>query len=372
VKDGVGRHPTSGRWFCIYDGPRAPDGRRRQIKKSGFPTETAAKKYRRKQLADIDAGLHVGRDAGLVRDYLLQQYLPSQGHLRHSTRRTYELYLRNRVVPAIGGLRLAELRPHHLQTMYAALAAGGLSPQSVRHVHAIVRRAFNRAVDWGLLPVSPVRGLDLPTTPRRELLTWSPAQTRTFLRAVTDDRDCALWVVFLTTGLRRGEVLGLRWSDIRWEERSLQVVQQLTQVGPQIAMSSPKTRRSERVIAVDEATLQALREHRRRQAAEQLAWGQDYVTSGLVFTREDGSPQRPSSVSARWRRLQQGLDLPVLRLHDARHTHASLALESGVPLTIVSDRLGHSTITLTANTYGHVRPAVAREAADKVAALLFD
>lgn len=370
MKAGVGKHPTSGRWFCIYDGPRHPDGRRNQIKKSGFATEAAAKKFRRQAMATVDAGMHVGPEVRSLEHFLLEQYLPTQTQLRPSTLRTYELYIRNRIVPAIGALALADVRAHHLQSLYGDLAAQGLAPQSVRHVHAIIRRAMNKAVAWGHLPVSPVRGLDLPTVPRRDLLTWSPKQCRDFLSHVAADRDVALWQLLLLTGLRRGEVLGLRWSDVLWQEQALRVAQQLTEVGSRIRISSPKTRRSERVIAVDPASLEVLRAHKRRQASEQLAWGPGYNDSALVFRREDGTPQRPSAVSRRWDRLQQGLDLPRLRLHDARHTHASLALEAGVPLTVVSDRLGHSTITLTANTYGHVRPAVAREAADKVADLL--
>lgn len=368
----VGQNATAGTWFITYDEPRAADGRRRQRKKSGFKSQRGAERYLTSALASIDQGSYVSTDSGTVGQFLLDEFLPSQGHLRASTRRTYEGYLRNRIVPGIGQVQLGDLRPSHLQRLYADLVAAGLSPQTVRHVHAIVRRAFNRAVDWGRLPLTPVRGLDLPRTHRRELRTWSPTEAKTFLQSVAGDRDGALYTVLLTSGLRRGELLGVRWADVRWHDNALQITQQLVQSGKELHIGPPKTRRSERVVALDDNTMQVLRQHRAKQAEEQLAWGPGYTTSGLIFTREDGSCCIPSSVSRRWLTLQEGLDLPRLRLHDARHTHATLALEAGVPLTVVSERLGHSTITLTANTYGHVRPAVAREAADKVGGLLFD
>lgn len=356
----------------MYDEPRGVDGKRKQRKKSGFKSEREAQRFLTAALARLDTGTYVSRDLGTVAHFLLEEFLPTQSQLRASTLRTYEGYLRNRIVPAIGAVPLADLRPLHLQGLYAQLTADGLSPMTVRHVHAIVRRAFNRAVDWGKLPVTPVRGLDLPATVRRELLTWSPAEARAFLQALSGDADEALFTVALTTGLRRGELLGLRWVDIRSGEGTAKIAQQVVQSGSQLLFGPPKTRRSERVVALDATTVAVLRQQKARQSELRLAWGPGYVDTGLVFTREDGSCCRPSSVSRRWLVLQEGLGLPRLRLHDARHTHATLALEAGVPLTVVSERLGHSTITLTANSYGHVRPAVARDAADKVAGLLFD
>ncbi len=372
MRGGVGQNQKSKTWFVMYDVPRGPDDKRKQVKKGGFKTEQEAKRYRRLMLSQIDAGLYVPTESGTTGHFLMDEYLPTQVHLRSSTLRTYTGYLSNRIVPAIGSVPLSDLRPAHLQRFYAELSASGLTPMTIRHVHAILRRAFNRAVDWGKLPVTPVRGLDLPTPPRRDLLTWSPAETRTFLAALHGDRDEALFTTLLTTGLRRGELLGLRWQDVDPVPGVARIEQALVQSGGHIALGPPKTRRSERVVALDRFTLTALRQHRQRQVAEQLSWGPGYVDSGLVFRREDGSHCIPSSVSGRWLHVQQGLGLPRLRLHDARHTHATLALEAGVPLVVVSERLGHSTITLTANTYGHVRPEVAREAADKVAGLLFE
>ncbi|BEP13299.1 site-specific integrase [Acidothermaceae bacterium B102] len=369
----VGQNPKSGTWFASYDEPRSGDGRRRLKKKGGFATKKEAERFLRQALSEIDRGTYVAPGRSTVGSFLLEDYLPTQAHLRASTLRTYEMYLRLHVVPHVGHLDLAEIRPHHFQLMFSELAGSQLlSSQTVRHVHSIVRRAFNRAVDWGRLPISPLRGIDLRVPPRRSLTTWSPEQVRTFLEAIEDMRDGCLFRVALLTGLRRGELLGLRWVDVRWEQRTIQITQALVEVGSSVTLSPPKTRSSERTVAIDPLTLEALRKHRARQAEERLAWGPGYVDSRLVFTREDGTAYRPSAISRRWLRLQEGLALPRLRLHDARHTHASLALEAGVPLQVVADRLGHSTIALTANTYGHIRPPVAREAADKVAGLIFD
>ncbi len=174
----------------------------------------------------------------------------------------------------------------------------------------------------------------------------------------------------LVTGLRRGEAVGLRWEDVDLEGRCLFVVQQITEVRGRAVLGTPKTKRGTRLVPLDDATVDQLRDHREAQQLEKSAWGPAWNDHGFVFTREDGRHLRPEYVTRHFLTLASGAGLPVIRLHDLRHTNASLALAAGVELKVVSERLGHSTTTITADLYTHVHRAVGRAAADKIASVL--
>jgi integrase len=195
---------------------------------------------------------------------------------------------------------------------------------------------------------------------------------RRFIREVRGDRLYAAWLAAATTGLRRGEVLGLMWTDVDFDKGRLSVRRARVSSGGVVVLSEPKTRRSRRVVALDQTTTAALREHRTRQLEERLAWGAAWVDTGFVFTREDGTPLHPESLSKmfQWRVRRAGL--PRIRFHDLRHTHATLALQAGVHPKVVSERLGHSSIRITLDTYSHAIPAMQEEAAERIAALIFD
>jgi integrase len=188
---------------------------------------------------------------------------------------------------------------------------------------------------------------------------------------VEGERLAALWSLAASTGMRRGEVLGLRWVDVDLERARVAVRQTLVVAGREVVVSEPKTSRGRRSIALDPRTVAQLRAWRAAQAAERLQWGSSWVNSGLVFTRENGSPLHPEWLSDAfaWRIKQAGL--PVVRFHDLRHTHASLGLAAGVPIKVMSERLGHSTSSFTADAYQHVTPALEEQAAATVARLVF-
>lgn len=177
----------------------------------------------------------------------------------------------------------------------------------------------------------------------------------------------ALYGVVVLTGLRRGEALGLRWADVDLDEGVLHVRQQVVAVGTEVRIGPPKTKAGERTVALSEATVAMLREHQARQRPERLMWGEAWHDSGHVFTYEDGRMLRPDHVTHLFRRLAKEAGLPLIRLHNLRHTSASLALAAGVPMKVVSDRLGHSSESITSALYTVVVPAVARDAAERIA-----
>jgi len=182
----------------------------------------------------------------------------------------------------------------------------------VLHVHATIRRALADATRWGLVPLR------------------TAAELRAFLAAVQGDRLYALWLLGASTGMRRGELLGLQWPDVDLGRARVAVRRSLVTVGHEVVVGEPKTAKGRRSVALDPATVAGLKAWRRHQAAERLAWGPAWTDSGLVFTREDGRPLHPREVTRAFSRHVLGTGVPIIRLHDLRHTHATLALAAGV------------------------------------------
>jgi integrase len=275
------------------------------------------------------------------------------------------------LTPAIGGIPLQRLTPGHLNALYADLLERGLSARTVLHVHATIRRALADATRWGLVPHNVALLASPPRPGRPELRVWTAAELRAFLAAVEGDRLYALWLLAASTGMRRGELLGLSWPDADLGRARVAVRRSLVTVGHEVVVSEPKTAKGRRSVALDPATVSALKAWRKVQAAERLAWGPAWTDSGLVFTREDGRPLHPREVTRAFTRHVLAADLPVIRLHDLRHTHATLALAAGVHPKVVQERLGHANIAITLDTYSHAVPALEEQAAAAVARLVF-
>jgi integrase len=248
-----------------------------------------------------------------------------------------------------------------------------LEPSTVKAVHVTLHKAFAAAVKWERLAKNPADQADPPRVPVEadKMPTWTAEQLRTFFEftASIEDRNHALWVLLATTGMRRGEALGLRWQDIDLDAGRLRVVQTVLSINGKISVSEPKTARGRRPISLDPSTVAALREHRRRMLEERMVIAADHADEGLVFHRPDGSALRPETVSTTFLRRQRTLDLPRLTLKGLRHTWATLALEQGIHPKVVQERLGHSTVNITLNVYSHVSPTMHAEAANLIADL---
>ncbi|WP_291413106.1 site-specific integrase [Actinophytocola sp.] len=202
------------------------------------------------------------------------------------------------------------------------------------------------------------------------VMVWTPEHAATFLTHVEDDRLYAIWHLLTFRGLRRGEVCGLRNEDLYLDARYLHVAKQLTEVDYAVEESDPKTEAGDRRVALDKESVKVLRKHRAQQAKEKLAWGEGWVDSGRVFTRENGEQLRPSWVTDRFEALCVDAGLPPIRLHDLRHGSATMALTAGVDMKVVQEMLGHSSITVTSDTYSSVMPETAADAAEKIASLV--
>ncbi len=268
---------------------------------------------------------------------------------------------------------LASLLRRHAAAVDGA-GATGLDPRTVNYIHTILHRAFKDAVRWGRLPRNPCDAADPPRGGQKSdgFQTWDAASLRQFLAssAASDDRLHALWVLLATTGMRRGEALGLRWSDVDLDAGRLRVVQTIISVRGQVTVGEPKTARGRRPVALDPSTVAVLRGHRKRMLEERLLAGEDFADEGLVFHRPDGTSLRPESVSDTFKRRVKAQGLPPLTLKGLRHTWATLALEQGIHPRVVQERLGHSTIAITLGIYSHVAPTLHDEAAEIIADLV--
>jgi integrase len=362
-------------WTAVIDLPRE-NGKRRQRWLSGFPTKKAAEQAMREALGRVEAGADIEPSKITVERFLEDIWLPAL-RVRPTTASYYKLAVDRYIVPRVGGVRLQKLTAPMLNGVYAELERSGrrngkgLSARSVRHVHAIIRRALADAVAWNLLVRNVAEAARPPRKTRPKIKTWSAEQLRRFLTSVRDDRLYAAWMVAAMTGMRRGEILGLRWSDLDLEHAKAKIERALILVDYAPTISEPKTERGRRTVALDPATVAALRERIERQNFEAAMVGEAWENAeGYVFTDEFGRVIHPQAFTDRFKRYAKAAKLPVIRLHELRHSHATLALEAGVAPKVVSDRLGHASTAFTMDVYSDALPAVEETAAAMVAALV--
>jgi integrase len=254
----------------------------------------------------------------------------------------------------------------------------GLSPKAVWNIHVCLRAALNDAVEDGLLKWNPAKGTLRPPSGRKRMKTWTREEVSAFLDHLRQHRNVALYQLALYTGMRRGELLGLRWEDVRWSTSTISVQTQAGQTeedeetyGDDLDEGPTKSEAGRRAIRVDGDVLQVLQQHREAQEFERRSWGDAYRDHGLVFCHGDGSPHDPDTISkSEFRRLVGAAAISRIRFHDMRHTHATLLLEAGVDITVVSRRLGHASVKTTADLYAHVTERLQIGAAEKFGAYL--
>jgi integrase len=246
----------------------------------------------------------------------------------------------------------------------------GLSRRSVEQTHTVLHRALRQAVLWGLVLRNPTEAVTVPRPTQREMHTLTEEEVGRLFEASRGHRLHALWVLLVTTGLHLGEALGLRWTDVDVASGRLVVNRALQrQPGVGYVFVEPKTARSRRTVYLAPGTLSALTEHRRRQLEDQLAAGPEWSNTGLIFATAIGRPADGTWVTKWFHRALAEAGIPRTRIHDLRHTAATHLLRRGVHPKVVQELLGHSTISLTLDTYSHVAPALHAEVAQHMQTL---
>lgn len=377
------RKAGNGSWWFVVDLPPGGDGKRRQAKRRGFRTKAEAQAALDELRVGVRRGTYVAPVRQTFGDFLTNDWLPAiRATIEPSTHASYSRYVRLHVVPALGGIGLQQLDAGMLNRLYADLLdhgrkngkPGGLSPRTVRYIHTIIGRALREAMAWDRVARNVAQAAQPPRVAQAkspEMKTWDAATLARFLHIVREDRHQPAWLFLATTGSRRGEALGLRWTDVDLDAGKVVLYQTITAVDHQLRIA-PRTKSGKpRPIEIDGATVAALRGVRKRQAEERLLIGPDFEDHDLVFARPDGKPQHPEHFSNAFERRVARYKLPRIRLHDLRHTWATLALEAGVDVKIVSERLGHASAKITWDIYQHVTPTMQSDAAETVARLIF-
>ena len=298
-----------------------------------------------------------------IRDYAEDNVAPS-------TLQRYRQIV-ERLKPLLGALRLQDIRPAHIQEAYGRLRRDELAARTVLHHHRVLHEALKQAVRWQFLANNPADAVTPPRPERTEMHALDPSGVHQVLDACADLQLRTIISMAVNTGMRLGELLGLRWSDCDLDVATVHLVraaQYLANTG--ITFRTPKTNRSRRSIALSADTIEVLREHRRRQLEARLAIGPGYRNGDLVFATVEGDPLPPYRVSTNFSHLVKRLGIGPLRFHDLRHTAATLMLRAGIHPKIVSERLGHATVAITLDTYSHVLPDMQRDAAAALDAVL--
>ena len=360
-------------------GPLEDTYARRQEFHTGYKTKREAEEELAKALTALSSGTYVEPRKILLRDYLLGEWLPAiRATVRATTFLSYEQHVTSHVIPLLGSVPLQQLTGGMLNLFYARLLAGEgggktrpLSPSTVRRVHATLHRALKDATRWNRLARNPTDAADPPRNAGPpQMQVWNETELKRFLTSEVGSRLYPLWLVLATTGMRRGEVLGLTWEDAALAAGRLWVRKTRVMTGYEVLPSTPKTRRGRRLLYLDPATIAALTSWRLRQKKEHLALGKAWNESVVVFTEEEGEPYHPERVSTLFTQAAKRAHLRPIRLHDLRHSYATLALSAGVHPKVVSERLGHANIGITLDVYSHCVPSLCEEAACRVAALV--
>jgi integrase len=298
-------------------------------------------------------------------EVFLDQWLDAIAYsVRPRTLRRYAEYMRLHVVPALGACELRALKPRDIQALYAAKVTGGMSPTSALHLHSVLHRAMRHAERWGILDANPVDAVEAPRAARLEMNALSPQEAARLLAAAAGDRLEALYTLALTTGMRQGELLGLRWRDVDLEQGSLRVTGSLQYVpGKGLEVSPPKTPHSRRRVLLSKLAIRSLESHAAIQRGER-ARAERWDEHDLVFPNTLGRPMYATNILNRsFSSLLIKARVRRIRFHDLRHTAATLLLGEGIHPKVVAEMLGHSKTGITLDTYSHATPTMQREAA---------
>lgn len=349
----------------IYLG-RREDGKRRYSARIVSGTYKCAERELTKALRELDTGSYVEPSKQTLREHLTS-WLDNFARLAVSPR-THEDYhhrLTHDVLPILGERRLDQITSHDVQRLYADMDARGLAPRTIRYTHSVLKQALKRAVIQGALVRNPADHAELPRQKRREMKVLAPEEVSRFLVVTRDDPLHALWAVLLLGGLRPGEALGLRWSDLDGDQ--LRIVRALRKTtGDQYVLADTKTDGSRRLVLMPTPVVSALQVHRSRQNREILATGPDYERNDLIFANVCGRPMDIAKVRRCFKAALKRAGVTQVRLYDARHTHATLLMGEGVNPKVVSERLGHTNIGITLDTYSHVLPTMQQSVVERL------
>lgn len=332
-------------------------------------TKKEATEKLRQARKQVDAGIRIHTDRQTMEQFLTSWLDAVHETVRPTSYITYEVTVRRHLIPAFGRTILAKLTTQQVIAWIKRERESGLAPQTVTRLLVVLKTALNAAQRWRLIAVNPASEVRPPRVPSREVRILNQEQARIFIAVVEQERLGAALTLMLMSGLRHGEALGLYWSDINWQAGIINVQRTLNHIHGKHLLGDPKTARSARRVAVPSMVLTQLQARREAQATERRHAGPSWQVTPLVFTAHDGAPLHQNILLRLLHRVLKQSSLPLLRVHDLRHTYASLLLAQNVHPKIVQEALGHSTISMTMDLYSHALPSAASEAVSRLEVL---
>jgi integrase len=373
-----------GKTWTVHINWTDPNGDKHQHKRGGFQRKAEAKQYQDRYRSEIHTGRRLGTSKLRVGDYLTREWLPQRkADLKQSTYASYVNCVNTHIIPHIGNTRLEELSVRKVEQFYRTLQTEGrkgtsvtqgegLSPKTVSNVAGVLHRSMRDAVRWGHIANNPIINAIKPSKKSPEMLSWQPNELGAFIEHTHNDRHAALWQLAATTGMRRGELLGLRWDDVDFKNKKISIHRARIRAGNAVIEETPKTLAGRRTISLDTGTITVLRQLKARQAEERLAMGECWLdTEGHVFTDPGGLLPNPNTVTRRFQALVKKAQLPRIRLHDVRHSYVVAARRAGVDIKTISQRIGHADTNVTLSVYDHVFQEDDTRAADDTATLIY-
>lgn len=364
------------KWLIRVFLGRDKDGKTKFYNEIFHGKKKEADAYEAKKKSELVSGVALQHSNTTIDEYLdTWLKISAKPRLRERTYYDYEQYLKRYVRPRIGKIKLSKLKSLDVQAVYTSMLEQGLSPRTVRFAHAILSSALKQAVKWQILPFNPATLADLPQSQRKEMSVLSPGEVQRFFTAARKDKWFVIFVLAIETGMRPEEYLGLQWKDIEFQKKTATIQRALVwrRKGGGWTLEDTKTPQSRRTIPLSDFVLAELKKHRKGQLEERMKLGQAYQNFDFVFATPLGTPILQSNLMRRhFKPILKKAELPeTVRMYDLRHTCATLLLAEGENPKIVSERLGHSTIVLTLDTYTHVLPSMQQGATEKLENLLY-
>lgn len=345
-------------------------GKRNRVYKTIKGTKKEAKAVMRQMIVDMERGIAVRKSPKKVAEWLnewLELYLPN---IEETTRIGYKTKINNYLIPALGDIYLQSLRTEHVQKLINDMMARDLSPKNIRDTYNNINAAMKKAVVLRMIPFNPCEGVALPKLKRYKAKVYDLEMIHKLL-SVAENTDMYLPILLcVTAGLRRGELLALRWDNIDFANSILQVRSNMVRGEKDFIIKAPKTESGIRDIHLGQEVMEVLKKERSKYVSDMFSKETNFQNLNFVIRQKDGSPIRPDSMSQKWRRFLEDNRLPSIRFHDLRHSNATAVIQAGVNPRVVQQRLGHSDVNITLNTYTHVLPDMDVEAAAKLDSII--
>ena len=357
----------------IVEGDRDPvSGKRERRYKTIKGTKKAAEAALRKMIDDMENGNITSASAMKVEDWMntwLENYLPN---IEATTRAGYREKIKNYIIPELGNTQLKVLKADQVQRWINGLRQRGLSPKTIRNVYNNLNAAMKKAVVLRMLPFNPCDGVELPKLIRYEAKVYDTQEIKRLLEAAKGSDMYLVVLLGVSVGLRRGEMLGLKWASVNFEAKTISIRENRVMADKELITKGPKSAAGQRTVSIGDEVVAALSQARMDYFNDRAELGAKFRDDDYVVRQKDGRPLRPDSMTQKWERFLERNNLPHIRLHDLRHSHATALIQAGVSPKVVQQRLGHADVSITLNTYTHVLPGMDQEAAAKIDDLIFN